>query len=86
MQVDLEAGQEQQEREPDDGEDLDGQVGVDPSEDARAEDDAGDDLQDRTRDAQPRREPEQEWNTERDERDQEQVDESGSSYLRWVMG
>jgi hypothetical protein len=53
VHVDLQAGQEQQERQAEQGQDLHRQIDPHPAEPGRADDDATDDLQDDRRDAQP---------------------------------
>jgi len=54
LDVDLQAGQEQEERQSEQGEDLDGQVDLDPAEPVRADRDPGHDLQDDRRHPDPR--------------------------------
>jgi len=53
-EVDLEAGEEQQEGQADQGEDLDGPIDGDPAENRGSEHDAGEDLQDNGGDLDPR--------------------------------
>src|SRR6516165_6110468 len=53
MHVDLQPGEEQQERQAEQGEDLHRQVDVHPAEHRRPDDDAADDLEHDRRDAQP---------------------------------
>ena len=65
---DLEARQEQEEREADQGEDRDREVGLDPAQPGRADGDAEHDLEHDRRKPQARKEAEYEWNEQRDRR------------------
>ena len=75
VHVDLQAGQEEQEREAEQGEDRHRQVNVDPAQDGRPDDDAADDLQDDRRDAQPRRVADRQRGEDGNGGDHEQVGE-----------
>ena len=79
VHVDLQPGQEEQERQAEQGQDRHRQVDVNPAEPGRPDDDAADDLQHDRRDAQP-------WQVAHDERgedgdggDHEQI---GEGYVR----
>ena len=80
VDVDLEAGQEEQESEAEQRDDLHREIDVDEAEAVRPEDDAGHDLEDHGRDPQPRRESEQERCQQRDQHDGEQVSEMNSRH------
>ena len=77
LELDLQPGQEQHEREPDQRDDLDGLIDLGPAEHRRADDDAGDDLEHHRGQLQAREEAEDERRGERDRHDQEQVVERG---------
>ncbi len=56
LEVDLQTGEEEQEGQPEEGEDADHGVGLDPPEDGRADDDPRDDLEDHRGKPQTRQE------------------------------
>ena len=74
-EVELGAGQEQQERDPEQGEEAGDVVDVQPAQHLRPDEDPGDDLQHDRRDAEPREEAERERHGEREHRDAEQIEE-----------
>jgi hypothetical protein len=71
--IDLEAGQEQQERQADHPQHLHRQVDLDPAEHRRAEHDSGDQLEHHCRQPQSRRESEKQRRRRGDQRHEEQV-------------
>ena len=75
-EVELEPGQEEQDRHAELGEHLDGGIGVDEVEQRRPHDDAGGDLDDRRRDRQLREQPQHEWDQHRQRHDRQQVVEA----------
>jgi len=75
VHVDLQPGQEQQERQAEQGEDRHRQVDVHPAEHRWPDDDAADDLQDDRRDPQPREVPDRERGEHGDGGDHQQVGE-----------
>ena len=77
LELDLEAGEEQHEREPEEREHLDRLVDLDPAEHRRADDDPGDDLEHDRRQPHAREEAEQERRRERDGETIEEVAEGG---------
>ena len=77
VELDLEARQEQHEREPDQRDDLDRLIDLDEPEHRRPDDDARRDLQHHARQLQPREQAEDERRGERDRDDEQQVAEGG---------
>ena len=82
--VDLEAGEEEQEGEPDEREHLDRLVDLDPAEHRRADDDPEDDLEHHRRQPQLRHEAERERRREPGDDDDQQVLERDLRHARCV--
>ena len=74
-EVELGAGEEQQERDPEQGEEARDVVDAQQAQHLRPDEDAGDDLQHDRRHPQPREEAEHERHAEGEHRDAEQVEE-----------
>ncbi len=74
-QVELQAGEEEQHRQPQDAENLDGRIDLDQPQDVGADEDPGDDLQDDGREREPGDEPEKQRRRKRDRHDGEEVGE-----------
>jgi hypothetical protein len=77
LELDLEPGEEEDEREAEQRDHLDRLVDVDPAEHGRADDDPGHDLEHDGRQQQAREEAEQQRRREGDRHDDEQVRERG---------
>jgi hypothetical protein len=75
LHVDLQARQKQQKGQSDEGQDRDGQVGLDPSEHRRAQDDAEHDLEHDCRQPQPGKEPKSQRRQQASRHDDQQVGE-----------
>jgi hypothetical protein len=84
LNVDFEAGQEQEEREPDQRQDPNWLVDLDPAEAGGSDRDPGDDLEHHGGKTQSRDEPECEWRGERDHHDDQKVRELGLGHREVV--
>ena len=85
-EIDLEPGEEEQEREPDQSQDLDRLVDLDPAEQRRPDHDPDHDLQHHRRQPQPRHQPERQRGGEARRDDDQQVLERDLLHAAFVVG